>query len=163
MAAQLINPRQKLMPQQLSRTLTLISSFDCRRLGSKSFAGKFLFNSLFPCLREVIYVYTWFSFLSWSVASHRQVDRDCDLLEHERIMDYSLLVGLHLWEALRTRTPSGIRTPTGYFLSLHSSLFPYILKLNTCWTNVVPLEPQYRKWRPWYWWSSPSSFWSRHG
>ena len=107
------------------KDLTLISSFNWKRLGSNSFASKFLFNSFFPCL-QVIYVYTWFSFLSWSVASHRQVDRDCDLLEHERIMDYSLLVGLHLWEALRTRTPSGIRTPTGYFLSLHSSLFPYM-------------------------------------
>lgn len=33
-----------------------------------------------------------------SVPSRRQVDRDCDFLEHERIMDYSLLVGLHFRE-----------------------------------------------------------------
>lgn len=26
---------------------------------------------------------------------HRQVERDCEFLEQERIMDYSLLVGLH--------------------------------------------------------------------
>ncbi|GFY92278.1 phosphatidylinositol-4-phosphate 5-kinase family protein [Actinidia rufa] len=52
----------------------------------------------------------------------RQVERDCDFLEQERIMDYSLLVGLHFRE---TTTPytreaiisegrtSGVRTPTG--------------------------------------------------
>ena len=27
--------------------------------------------------------------------AHRQIDRDCEFLEAERIMDYSLLVGLH--------------------------------------------------------------------
>ncbi|KAL3609239.1 hypothetical protein D5086_000259 [Populus alba] len=54
----------------------------------------------------------------------RQVDRDCDFLEQERIMDYSLLVGLHFRKASyresltppRTSgvwTPSGIHTPTG--------------------------------------------------
>ncbi|RVW81765.1 Phosphatidylinositol 4-phosphate 5-kinase 5 [Vitis vinifera] len=48
-----------------------------------------------------------------SVASQKQVDRDCDLLEQERIMDYSLLVSLHFREALGTRTLFGIRTPTG--------------------------------------------------
>lgn len=48
----------------------------------------------------------------------RQVDRDCDFLEQERIMDYSLLVGLHFREAVSYRdsnTPrtSGARTPKG--------------------------------------------------
>lgn len=33
--------------------------------------------------------------------------RDCDFLEHERIMDYSMLVGLHF----RETTPSGTVTP----------------------------------------------------
>lgn len=28
-------------------------------------------------------------------ATYRQIDRDCEFLETERIMDYSLLVGLH--------------------------------------------------------------------
>lgn len=28
----------------------------------------------------------------------RQVDKDCDFLEQERIMDYSMLVGLHFRE-----------------------------------------------------------------
>ncbi|KAL9407177.1 hypothetical protein Peur_004149 [Populus x canadensis] len=61
---------------------------------------------------------------SWFQEFCRQVDRDCDFLEQERIMDYSLLVGLHFREASykesltppRTsgvRTPTGIRTPTG--------------------------------------------------
>lgn len=30
----------------------------------------------------------------------RQVDKDCEFLEQERIMDYSLLVGIHFREAL---------------------------------------------------------------
>ncbi|XP_038697714.1 phosphatidylinositol 4-phosphate 5-kinase 4-like [Tripterygium wilfordii] len=36
---------------------------------------------------------------SWFQEFCRQVDRDCELLEQERIMDYSLLVGLHFREA----------------------------------------------------------------
>ncbi|CAL5330585.1 unnamed protein product [Camellia sinensis] len=50
-----------------------------------------------------------------------QVDKDCDFLEQERIMDYSLLVGLHFKEtttytreALMTEGhASGVHTPTG--------------------------------------------------
>ncbi|KAK8661983.1 hypothetical protein V6N13_091571 [Hibiscus sabdariffa] len=42
----------------------------------------------------------------------RQVDKDCDFLERERIMDYSLLVGLHFREVSSTPT-SGALTPTG--------------------------------------------------
>ncbi|KAM2263813.1 hypothetical protein ACFXTI_040058 [Malus domestica] len=55
----------------------------------------------------------------WFQEFCRQVDRDCDFLEHERIMDYSLLVGLHFREASCTENPktpdrtSGDRTPTG--------------------------------------------------
>ncbi|KAJ6414473.1 hypothetical protein OIU84_003469 [Salix udensis] len=62
-------------------------------------------------------------FKSWFQEFCRQVDRDCDFLEQERIMDYSLLVGLHFREAScrealtpsrtsEVRTPTGIRTPT---------------------------------------------------
>ncbi|KAE8702145.1 Phosphatidylinositol 4-phosphate 5-kinase 1 [Hibiscus syriacus] len=40
----------------------------------------------------------------WFQEFCRQVDRDCDFLERERIMDYSLLVGLHFSE---------VPTPTG--------------------------------------------------
>ncbi|XP_068659232.1 phosphatidylinositol 4-phosphate 5-kinase 6-like isoform X3 [Aristolochia californica] len=53
---------------------------------------------------------------SWFQELHRQVDRDCEFLEQERIMDYSLLVGLHfrepsfLKESSESRTP-GTRTP----------------------------------------------------
>ncbi|KAK0592919.1 hypothetical protein LWI29_027705 [Acer saccharum] len=53
----------------------------------------------------------------WFQEFCRQVDRDCDFLEQERIMDYSLLVGLHFRDASSYRgshTPprtSGVRTP----------------------------------------------------
>ncbi|KAF5188458.1 Phosphatidylinositol 4-phosphate 5-kinase [Thalictrum thalictroides] len=56
---------------------------------------------------------------AWFQEFQRQVDRDCELLEQERIMDYSLLVGLHFREASYTADPliegrtSGVRTPTG--------------------------------------------------
>ncbi|KAF8396249.1 hypothetical protein HHK36_017864 [Tetracentron sinense] len=57
---------------------------------------------------------------AWFQELHRQVDRDCEFLEQERIMDYSLLVGLHFRETSYTRDPlmteghpSGVRTPTG--------------------------------------------------
>lgn len=45
----------------------------------------------------------------------RQVDRDCEFLEQERIMDYSLLVGLHFREATNGSEPptSDCQTPTG--------------------------------------------------
>ncbi|KAI3472272.1 hypothetical protein Pfo_029760 [Paulownia fortunei] len=36
---------------------------------------------------------------TWFQEFRRQVDRDCEFLEQERIMDYSLLVGLHFTEA----------------------------------------------------------------
>ncbi|XP_057549109.1 phosphatidylinositol 4-phosphate 5-kinase 4-like [Amaranthus tricolor] len=52
---------------------------------------------------------------SWFQEFSRQVDRDCEFLEQERIMDYSLLVGLHFREASKAGDliPSGARTPTG--------------------------------------------------
>lgn len=37
-------------------------------------------------------------FFFCSVKFSRQMDRDCELLEQERIMDYSLLVGIHFTE-----------------------------------------------------------------
>lgn len=45
----------------------------------------------------------------------RQVDRDCEFLEQERIMDYSLLVGLHFREAMNgsEQPTSDCQTPTG--------------------------------------------------
>ncbi|KAJ1413515.1 Phosphatidylinositol-4-phosphate 5-kinase, core [Sesbania bispinosa] len=56
---------------------------------------------------------------SWFQEFCRQVDRDCDFLEQERIMDYSMLVGLHFRgiSCSDTVTPSGrspgSQTPTG--------------------------------------------------
>ncbi|XP_058107827.1 phosphatidylinositol 4-phosphate 5-kinase 6-like isoform X2 [Magnolia sinica] len=52
---------------------------------------------------------------TWIQELHRQLDRDCDFLEHERIMDYSLLVGLHFRESSFSLDPSisGIRTASG--------------------------------------------------
>ncbi|GMY22729.1 phosphatidylinositol 4-phosphate 5-kinase 6-like [Fagus crenata] len=54
----------------------------------------------------------------WFQEFYRQVDRDCDFLEQERIMDYSLLVGLHFREASskgsvtpKSRTPQGNGDP----------------------------------------------------
>ncbi|KAL5570258.1 hypothetical protein UlMin_026833 [Ulmus minor] len=46
---------------------------------------------------------------AWFQDFCRQVDRDCDFLEQERIMDYSMLVGLHFRET-STQEPS---TPSG--------------------------------------------------
>ncbi|XP_057249269.1 phosphatidylinositol 4-phosphate 5-kinase 4 [Beta vulgaris subsp. vulgaris] len=52
---------------------------------------------------------------AWFQDFCRQVDRDCEFLEQERIMDYSLLVGLHFREASKAGDliPSGARTPIG--------------------------------------------------
>ncbi|XVE68330.1 hypothetical protein DITRI_Ditri09bG0059000 [Diplodiscus trichospermus] len=48
----------------------------------------------------------------WFEEFCRQVDRDCDFLEQERIMDYSMLVGFHFRE-VSTPCTSGVLTPTG--------------------------------------------------
>ncbi|XP_007010967.2 PREDICTED: phosphatidylinositol 4-phosphate 5-kinase 6 [Theobroma cacao] len=48
----------------------------------------------------------------WYQEFCRQVDRDCDFLEQERIMDYSLLIGFHFRE-VSTPCTSGVCTPTG--------------------------------------------------
>ncbi|XP_057453632.1 phosphatidylinositol 4-phosphate 5-kinase 6-like [Lotus japonicus] len=57
---------------------------------------------------------------SWFQEFCRQVNRDCDFLEQERIMDYSMLVGLHFrgTSCNGNNTPSGdhssgAQTPTG--------------------------------------------------
>ncbi|KAF3442140.1 hypothetical protein FNV43_RR16056 [Rhamnella rubrinervis] len=52
---------------------------------------------------------------SWFQEFCRQIDRDCEFLEQERIMDYSLLVGLHFRNvsAAGDLISSGSRTPTG--------------------------------------------------
>ena len=47
-----------------------------------------IFNSLFPTLATAIA----YGILEFVLS---QIDRDCEFLEAERIMDYSLLVGVH--------------------------------------------------------------------
>ncbi|KAE8666564.1 Phosphatidylinositol 4-phosphate 5-kinase 4 [Hibiscus syriacus] len=49
----------------------------------------------------------------WFQEFCRQVDRDCDFLEQERIMDYSLLIGFHFREVSSSDATKGL-TPTGY-------------------------------------------------
>ncbi|GAB4843937.1 Phosphatidylinositol 4-phosphate 5-kinase 4 [Ancistrocladus abbreviatus] len=52
---------------------------------------------------------------AWFQEFCRQVVRDCEFLENERIMDYSMLVGIHFREASKAGDliPSGARTPIG--------------------------------------------------
>ncbi|XP_043690845.1 phosphatidylinositol 4-phosphate 5-kinase 6-like [Telopea speciosissima] len=57
---------------------------------------------------------------AWYQELYRQVDRDCEFLEQERIMDYSLLVGLHFRDTTSYTMDqanegrlSGVRTPIG--------------------------------------------------
>ncbi|KAJ4845667.1 Phosphatidylinositol 4-phosphate 5-kinase 4 [Turnera subulata] len=52
---------------------------------------------------------------AWFQEFCRQVDRDCEFLEQERIMDYSLLVGLHFRDVTTDGEliPCGIATPPG--------------------------------------------------
>lgn len=47
----------------------------------------------------------------------RQIDRDCELLEQEGIMDYSLLVGIHFKDISEEGEliPSGSHTSAGTF------------------------------------------------
>ncbi|CAN7085248.1 unnamed protein product [Brassica oleracea var. botrytis] len=54
---------------------------------------------------------------AWYQEFIRQVDKDCEFLEQERIMDYSLLVGIHFREAsvAGELIPSGARKPIGEF------------------------------------------------
>ncbi|WOG98036.1 hypothetical protein DCAR_0417377 [Daucus carota subsp. sativus] len=51
---------------------------------------------------------------TWLQDFRRQIEKDCEFLEQERIMDYSLLVGLHFREPASAGDliPSGSRTPT---------------------------------------------------
>lgn len=65
----------------------------------------------------------------------RQVDRDCDLLEQERIMDYSLLVGVHFRESRdAAQIEEGwFRVSTSLILFLRCGadtlVFDFVLKL----------------------------------
>ncbi|KAL8555257.1 hypothetical protein ACS0TY_003169 [Phlomoides rotata] len=48
---------------------------------------------------------------SWFQEFCRQVNRDCDFLEQERIMDYSLLVGIHFREISQSGEPINTKLP----------------------------------------------------
>ncbi|PIN01142.1 Phosphatidylinositol-4-phosphate 5-kinase [Handroanthus impetiginosus] len=50
---------------------------------------------------------------SWFQEFCRQVDRDCEFLEHERIMDYSLLVGIHFRQISHSGEPLNTQTKAG--------------------------------------------------
>ncbi|CAL0321570.1 unnamed protein product [Lupinus luteus] len=52
---------------------------------------------------------------TWFQEFRRQIDRDCELLEQEGIMDYSLLVGIHFRDISTDGDliPSGSQTPGG--------------------------------------------------
>ncbi|CAN6374032.1 unnamed protein product [Urochloa humidicola] len=50
---------------------------------------------------------------SWYQEFCRQVDKDCELLEQERIMDYSLLVGIHFKDRYSSNTENGTSHTTG--------------------------------------------------
>lgn len=89
MAAQLINQRERLMKPQLSKTLILTLHFVSKQIGTKNFSSEYLFLALHISLYDVGF------FLIWLIIYIRQIDRDCEFLESERIMDYSLLIGLH--------------------------------------------------------------------
>ncbi|KAL5218940.1 hypothetical protein ABZP36_019624 [Zizania latifolia] len=58
----------------------------------------------------------------WFQEFQRQVDKDCEFLEHEKIMDYSLLVGVHFRGAIdingdKPATPRLSRWDRDHFLS----------------------------------------------
>nr|CAD1833458.1 unnamed protein product [Ananas comosus var. bracteatus] len=49
----------------------------------------------------------------WFQDFQRQVDRDCEFLEQERIMDYSLLVGVHFRDTRNPHVPEGTNDADG--------------------------------------------------
>lgn len=59
-------------------------------MNSALFLGIFLLGNLF--------LHFELHYLTVLVFSNRQINRDCEFLEKERIMDYSLLVGVHFRE-----------------------------------------------------------------
>ncbi|KAJ9544690.1 hypothetical protein OSB04_024397 [Centaurea solstitialis] len=75
---------------------------------------------------------------TWIEEFRRQIDRDCDFLEQERIMDYSLLVGLHFREP-SSLTPSGSdQTPVGNhsFPFLASEISQHILVILSLYLSI---------------------------
>ena len=84
-----------------------------------------------------------------------QVDKDCDFLEQERIMDYSMLVGLHFRETSQQEsvTPNGHQsgncTPVGQFLSyIYLSFHSSSHSLPPNGYVILSFNLFHRKWRP---------------
>ncbi|KAK3038958.1 hypothetical protein RJ639_027443 [Escallonia herrerae] len=86
----------------------------------------------------------------WFQEFCRQVDRDCDFLEQERIMDYSLLIGLHFRETyskeqLTTEShTSGVCIPTGLLFTLLLLLvlfMEYLLKRENFLSKTLAGNP----------------------
>jgi hypothetical protein len=98
MAARQICLRVRLMKPQPSRTLILILCFASSVIGTKSSSSKFTDCTL-HLLLEICFAQLSPSgpciCINMLETLFRQIDRDCEFLEAERIMDYSLLVGLH--------------------------------------------------------------------
>lgn len=63
-----------------------------------------LFSSLIIFTKSLVFILNLYYFC-------RQINRDCEFLEAERIMDYSLLVGVHF----RDKTGNGIILPPTLF------------------------------------------------
>ncbi|KAI3804125.1 hypothetical protein L1987_32296 [Smallanthus sonchifolius] len=58
---------------------------------------------------------------TWIQEFRRQIDRDCDFLEQERIMDYSLLVGLHFKDTNVSELGTSIDNRGAYDSTYHVS------------------------------------------
>lgn len=129
LVARQISLRQRLAKLLFLKISTLILYFYFRNRGSKSFAGdiKFLIHQLIQL--QIQTCFANFCFL-WNHAKHmkhvfvllyRQIDKDCELLEQEGIMDYSLLLGIHFKNISQDGDviPLVSLTPTGNFLILH--------------------------------------------
>ena len=92
MVEQRISQGGRLMRLPLSKTLILILSFAWNSLGFKSLYG-------IDFAKSHILLFFWIFILCFLTFMYclllRQLDRDCEFLEAEGIMDYSLLIGLH--------------------------------------------------------------------
>ncbi|KAL2898210.1 Phosphatidylinositol 4-phosphate 5-kinase 6 [Bienertia sinuspersici] len=74
----------------------------------------------------------------WFQEFCRQVDRDCDFLEQERIMDYSLLVGLHFRDPCEKPT-EGDSSVTVMETVITSLIAPRLSKVNE--TDKLVFDP----------------------
>ncbi|KAL6987281.1 Phosphatidylinositol 4-phosphate 5-kinase 5 [Sarracenia purpurea var. burkii] len=78
---------------------------------------------------------------TWFQDFRRQIDRDCEFLEQERIMDYSLLVGLHFRDSttFQNLSPSDPQTPTDHVDPNTKSSVP---RLSSAEVDQLLLDPK---------------------